>query len=55
MKHEIDVLEASHEVRLHIIYCFSDFDNIDNYLILLLLRYSSFYVRIHVLGITGIT
>ena len=33
MKHEIDVSEASHEVRLHIFYCFSDFDDIDNYLI----------------------
>ena len=55
MKHEIDVSEASHEVRLHIFYCFSDFDDIDNYLILLLMRYSSFYVRIHLLGITWIT
>ena len=55
MKHEIDVSKASHEGKLHIIYCFSDFDDIDNYLILLLLRYSSFYVRIHLLGITGIT
>ena len=52
MKHEIDVSEASHEVRLHILYCLSDFDDIDNDFILLLLRYSNFYVRIHLLGIT---
>ena len=26
MKHEIDVFEASHEVRLHIFHCFSDVD-----------------------------
>jgi len=38
----------------YFIYCFRDFDDIDYYFMLLLLRYSSFYVRIHLLWITGL-